>query len=162
VTFSGTGTNLDNNAGVGFGVYYSAGVSLSDTHINGTLPANHIPYGQQTGMVEIGDAIEITYSDELTFTNLVLDGNTRAGVVVDGRDEQGSAGHVTNVTFDNVTISGDGQRGFADQHGTATSTPDVVTQSLQDADALGGILDVARGLGVDNVPDPDNIIEIPG
>jgi hypothetical protein len=113
-------------------------------------------------MVQIGDAIEITYSDELSFTNLVLDDNTRAGVVVDGRDEQGAAGHETNVTFDNVTISGDGQRGFANQHGTTTSTPDVITPALQDADAQGGIVDVARGLGVGNVPAPDNIIEIPG
>lgn len=161
VVFSGTGTNLDNNSGVGFGVYYSAGVSLSDTHINGTQPVEHIPYGQQTSKVEIGDGIEITYSDELTFANLVLDSNTRAGVVVDGRDEQGTAGHVTNVTFTNATISGDGQRGFANQHGTATSTPDVVTPALQDADAQGGILDVARGLGVGNIPSPDNIIEIP-
>jgi len=162
VVFSGTGTNLDNNSGVGFGVYYSAGVSLSDTRVDGTLPANHIPYGQEAGMVEIGDAIEITYSDELTFTNLVLDSNTRAGVVVDGRDDQGAAGHVTNVTFTNVTISGDGQRGFANQHGTTTSTPEVITPALQDADIQGGILDVARGLGVDNIPAPDNIIEIPG
>ena len=162
VTFSGVGTNLDGNQGVAFGVYHSAGVSLSDAHISGTQGANHIPYGQETGMVQIGDGIEITYSDELAFTNLVLDNNTRAGVVVDGRDEQGAAGHVTNVTFDNVTISGDGQRGFANQHGTTTSNPVVVTPALQDADAQGGILDVARGLGVGNIPAPDNIIDIPG
>jgi hypothetical protein len=161
VVFSGTGTNLDDNQGVAFGVYHSAGVSLSDAHISGTQGANHIPYGQETGMVQIGDGIEITYSDELTFTNLVLDNNTRAGVVVDGRDEQGATGHETNVTFTNVTISGDGQRGSANQPGTSTSTPDVITPALQDADALGGILDVARGLGVGNIPSPDNIIDIP-
>jgi hypothetical protein len=161
VVFSGAATDLDNNQGVAFGVYHSAGVSLSDAHINGTQGANHIPYGQETGMVQIGDAIEITYSDELTFTDLALDSNTRAGVVVDGRDEQGTAGHETNVTFSNVKISGDGQRGFADQHGTSTSAPEVITPALQDADIQGGILDVARGLGVGNVPAPDNIIDIP-
>ena len=113
-------------------------------------------------MVQIGDAIEITYSDELAFKDLVLDNNTRAGVVVDGRDADGNAGHQTNVVFENVKISGDGERGFATQHGTATSAPEVITPGLQDADLLGGELDVARGLGVGNVPAPDNIIDIPG
>ncbi|MFC1654818.1 hypothetical protein ACFL2F_03335 [Myxococcota bacterium] len=161
VIFKGTGTDLDGNRGVAFGVFYSAGVSLSDAHINGTLGVNHIPYGLETGMVQIGDAIEITFSGELAFKDLVLDNNTRAGVVVDGRDEDGNTGHETSVLFENVKISGDGERGFASQHGTATSAPEVITPALQDADALGGILDVARGLGVGNVPAPDNIIEIP-
>lgn len=161
VVFRGTGTNLDDNLGVAFGVYYSAGVSLSEAHASGTQGANHIPYGLETGMVQIGDAIEITYSDGLNFKDLVLDSNTRAGVVVDGRDEDGNTGHQTNVVFDNVKISGDGQRGFASQHGTASSAPEVITPALQDADAQGGILDVARGLGVDNLPAPDNIIDIP-
>ena len=161
VVFSGAATDLDDNQGVAFGVYHSVGVSLAGAHIGGTQGANHIPYGQETGMVQIGDAIEITYSDELTFTDLVLDNNTRAGVVIDGRDEQGAAGHQTNVTFTNVKISGDGQRGFANQHGTTTSEPEVITPALQEADALGGILDVARGLGVGNVPAPDNIIDVP-
>jgi hypothetical protein len=161
VVFSGAGTSLDNNQGVAFGVYHSAGVSLADAHINGTQGANHIPYGQETGMVQIGDAVEIIYSDELTFTDLVLDNNSRAGVVVDGRDEQGTAGHQTDVSFSNVKISGDGERGFSDQNGGSTSAPEVITPELQDADALGGILDVARGLGVSNVPAPDNIIDVP-
>jgi hypothetical protein len=161
VVFSGTENNLDGNDGVAFGVYYSAGVSLSNGHVSGTQGANHIPYGLETGMVQIGDAVEITYSDELTFKNLALDNNIRAGVVVDGRDGDGNPGHETNVLFENVKISGDGQRGYADQHGTTTSAPEVITPGLQDADALGGDLDVARGLGVDNVPAPDNIIEIP-
>ncbi len=162
VVFSGAGTDLDGNHGVAFGVYYSAGVSLADGHISGTQGANHIPYGLETGMVQIGDAIEITYSDDLTFKDLVLDNNTRAGVVVDGRDQDGNTGHETNVLFDNVKISGDGERGFATQHGTSTSAPEVITTSLQEADILGGELDVARGLGVGNVPAPENIIEIPG
>ena len=162
VVFKGTGTDLDGNRGVAFGVYYSAGVSLSDAHVSGTQGADHIPYGLETGMVQIGDAIEITYSDELAFKDLVLDNNTRAGVVVDGRDADGNAGHQTNVVFENVKISGDGERGFATQHGTATSAPEVITPGLQDADLLGGELDVARGLGVGNVPAPDNIIDIPG
>jgi hypothetical protein len=159
VVFSGSATSLDGNYGVAFGVFHSTGVDLRDAHVNDTQFVDHIPYGQETGPVPVADAIEAIGSDDLLFENLVIHNNLRAGVVVDGRrDEQE---HDTTVTFTNVKISGAGQRGYAQQHGAASSSPEVTEESLRLADEQGGLLEVVKDLDITRIPDPENIIDIP-
>ena len=141
----------------GVGVYKSTGVQLADATIDATQKISMIPYGSPTGAVQVGDGIEVIGSDDLAFSSIRMNDNTRAGVVVDGRE---TAGGVTNVTFNDVEVDGVGDRGFVEQHGTASLAPDVVSETLIQADLLGGTLDVARQLDTEMVPAPDNIIEI--
>jgi hypothetical protein len=157
VTFQGTGNHLDDNAGVGFGVFQSQGISLQNAQINNTKKITMVALG--AGEAQIGDGIEIIGSDDLEFSDVTLDNNERAGVVVDGRTPELPESDTT-VDFVNVEISGDGDRGFASQNGTASSSPTVTTPALQQADELGGFLDVAAGLDAANIPAPDAIIDI--
>ena len=111
------------------------------------------------GEAQIGDGIEIIGSDNLEFSDVTLSDNARAGVVVDGRTPELPESNTT-VDFVNVEISGDGDRGFASQNGSASSSPNVVTPALQQADQMGGFLDVAAGLDSANIPAPEGIIDV--
>jgi hypothetical protein len=153
VIIHGQNTDLDENHGVAVGIYKSKNVSISDGHINNTHKT--IMPTESGGDTQIGDAIEIFESDQLTFTDLTLDNNERAGIVLDG----GTLA-TTNVTFTNVQISGEGDRGFVHQNTTPTSSPEVVTEALRQADLDGGPLDVATNFGIENLPSPKDIIEI--
>jgi hypothetical protein len=157
VEFTGLENQLDDIRGVAFGVFMSEGISLSNAQINETKKITMAALG--AGEAEIGDGIELIGSNNLEFNDVTLNNNERAGVVVDGRTEELNESDTT-VAFNNVEISGDGDRGFAEQNGTATSAPEVVTPALQQADAAGGFLDVAAGLDVTNLPDPEGYIDI--
>jgi hypothetical protein len=158
VVFSGTQNAFEDNGGVAFFVFQSQGISLSSGSIDTTSKVPMIPYGKEVSdSVQIGDGIEIIGSDRLAFSDLSLNSNARAGVIVDSRDNLQES---TEVSFSNVTIAGEGDRGFVEQFGAASSAPEVTSPDLQAADELGGDLDVAKDLESDNIPAPDDIIDI--
>jgi hypothetical protein len=157
VGFMGDGNHLDDNSGVAFGVFNSSGVLLENAEINNTAMVTMVAL--DAGQVEIGDGIEIVGSTDLEFSNVSLDNNARAGVVIDGRTTELSESD-TQVAFNQVEISGDGDRGFQAQNGSPSSEPDVVSPGLQAADAVGGFLDVASAVDTANIPAPAEIIDV--
>ncbi|MBW1807564.1 MAG: right-handed parallel beta-helix repeat-containing protein [Deltaproteobacteria bacterium] len=156
VIVRGNKTKLINNNGVAFGVFQSTGISLADADVSGTQKISMIAY-QESTRVDIGDGIEVIGSDDLEFSDLTVNNNQRAGIIIDAREGVSEV----QVTFVNVTIDGDGERGFSVQHGTVTTLPDVIDNTLRENDAAGEILDVVSPLETDRVPSPFNIIDIP-
>lgn len=152
VRIHGTNTLFDANRGVALGVYVSTGVEVADATIQATEKFEVSNNG--TGEL-IGDGIEIIESDQGTFRDLIVQDNERAGVVVDCGDLESS-----DIQFDNVQISGEGDRGFVPQNGTVTTSPEVTTEALRQADELGGNLDTATEIQLEDIPAPDEIIEV--
>jgi len=161
VTVHGANTVLDNNKGVTFGAYQSHGISLSDATISNTQTAPMVAADSEIGLVEVGDGINGINSNGLVFTDLNIENSIRAGVLLDG------SGLITllapgdppvlDVTFTNVTVSGDaGERGFVVQNATVESTPEV-SAALQAKDQVGTDLDIVKELTTDKVPDPQDI-----
>lgn len=148
---------LADNLGVAFGVFQSRDILLEDGRLDSTRKQPMRLYIDQ-GTEDIGDGIEVVASTELTFKRLTLDSNARAGVVVDGRNVDGDV----QVSFDDVTISGNGERGFAVQHGEATGAPEVTDPGLQQADAEALAAGTTLGVAADltDIPPPVDIIII--
>jgi parallel beta helix pectate lyase-like protein len=156
VKVHGNKTQLTNNKGVAFGVFQSTGIDLADADVSGTQKISMIAY-QESTRVDIGDGIEVIGSNDLVFSDLTVNNNQRAGIIIDAREGVSEV----QVTFTNVTIDGGGERGFSAQHGTVTTMPEVLDNTLQENDAAGGILDVVSPLETDRVPSPFNIIDVP-
>ncbi len=159
VEVSGGGAALTNNFGVALGVYQSRGISITDTELSGTKNAPMMSFGSETQLTEIGDGVMIIDSNDLVFHGLVIDSNDRAGFVLDGNPGLvGGPIPAIDAIFDNVQISGAGERGFVLQNATVISEPSVITTSLQTADALGGDVEVANQLTT--LPDPIGLAAI--
>ena len=153
VTILGTETLMSDNFGIAFGVFESKGIEMTGGEINNTSKTPVITYNDDVGLTDIGDAMEILKSDVLKFKDITLNNNERAGIVLDGDMDLLNSNEnelpKLNVTFENVSIGGIGERGFSLQNAQIDMHPDVTSQALIDADTIGESLFVAKEIDVE-------------
>ena len=165
VKFDGELNVFKDNEGVSLGFYKTNKISMQNAEFYETKKLEMLAYDGMTGMIEVGDAIEIIYSNAIDLSNLVMDNNKRAGLLIDGNPELEDTTTdlpQIDISFNNVLISGNGDRGFVLQNGEVSRIgqgPRIDSDHLIQADEIGGSLEIPQYFElnipfVDTDPDP--------
>ena len=159
VSITGAGSRFANNSFAGVVALDSSDVTLSDASITATRLLRRV-FGE-TSTVEVGDGIQLVRSvDAITLSNLSLDGNERAGLLVDldGGDTSGIG--ITSVSADGTGA----QLGVIAQNGTLAAGWDAMVDRLGETAAndsaflaAGTVLDVAGVVAPTDMPVADDV-----